>query len=174
VLIKTFTLRFDPRIEGFDDQGLRAFLSDKEVQSVREHFFIKDDTPYWAFVVNYDIQPTSGEPTPGAKPRSKGPDYRSILQEEHWPLFNTLRDWRSEKAKAEGVPPYLVFTNIQLAEAVVRKVGTLAGLGEIRGIGATKVKKYGNEVLALLGSAPDSTPSVEHVVVQGEHEGDDA
>ena len=33
----------------------------------------------------------------------------------HWPLFNTLRDWRSEPAEADGFPPYVICNNRQLA-----------------------------------------------------------
>ena len=121
MLIRIFTLRFDPAIEGFDDEGLRRFIGDKAVRSVREHFFVKDETPYWTFMVMYDVKPASGELTPEKGGRKEKPDYRSILKEEHWPLFNALRDWRSEKAKTEGVPPYLVFTNLELAHIVVRR-----------------------------------------------------
>jgi len=62
MLIKTFTLRFDPALDGFDDEGLRAFISGKEVKSLRQHFFMKDETPYWAFAVTYDVKPAAGEP----------------------------------------------------------------------------------------------------------------
>ncbi len=153
--VKVFTLRFDPRIEGFDDEGLRAFMADKQVSSVREHFFSHADTPYWAVMVAYELTRNDGEPGAGAssqRSKERQPDYRSILGESHWPLFNALRDWRSEKAKAEGVPPYLVFTNAQLAEVVTRPATSLAALGEIRGIGTAKVQRYGAELLAALGS----------------------
>lgn len=158
MLVRTFTLRFDSRIDGFDDEGLRAFMSDKDVKSVRDHFFLKDETPYWAFAVSYDVPPNNGCPAPGKKADNPKPDYRSILQEEHWPLFNVLRDWRAEKAKAEGIPPYLVFTNAELAQVTVRAPATLSALGEIHGIGTAKIKRFGREVLAILAKVSASTP----------------
>ena len=41
-LVRIFTLRFN-RVPGrFDDEELRDFLKDKEVLSIRDHFFVKD------------------------------------------------------------------------------------------------------------------------------------
>ena len=39
--------------------------------------------------------------------------WRESLAKEDWPLFNTLRDWRAECAKAEGIPPYVICNNRQ-------------------------------------------------------------
>ncbi|MBE9594400.1 MAG: HRDC domain-containing protein [Proteobacteria bacterium] len=32
-----------------------------------------------------------------------------------WLLFNVLREWRAERCKEEGIPPYVIYTNLQLA-----------------------------------------------------------
>jgi superfamily II DNA helicase RecQ len=66
------------------------------------------------------------------------------------PLFDTLRTWRSERAKQDGVPPYIICTNQQLAQMVATRPDTLAGLGKIHGFGPTKSEKYGQEILTLL------------------------
>ncbi|MFA6111135.1 MAG: hypothetical protein WDA75_20450 [Candidatus Latescibacterota bacterium] len=55
MLVRIFTLRFDPVLGGFDDGPLREFSSDKKVLSVRDHFFIKDETPCLAVVVTYNL-----------------------------------------------------------------------------------------------------------------------
>jgi hypothetical protein len=49
MLIKIFTLKFSEAIGGFDDEKLRTFMADKEIVSMKERFFIKDNVPYWAF-----------------------------------------------------------------------------------------------------------------------------
>ena len=51
--LRIFTLRFDPGLEGFDDAPVTAFLADKEVLGIGEHFFVKDDVPYLVLVVRY-------------------------------------------------------------------------------------------------------------------------
>jgi DNA helicase-2/ATP-dependent DNA helicase PcrA len=69
-------------------------------------------------------------------------------------LFERLRVWRAETAKAESVPAYVVFTDLTLqaiAEVRPRSVDALLG---ISGIGRTKQEKYGEAVVALLDEAP--------------------
>ncbi len=64
-------------------------------------------------------------------------------------LFNLLRDWRSQKSKKEGVPPYILFTNQQLADIVKKRPQTIAELTQIDGIGNGKSQKYGSDILGI-------------------------
>ncbi len=41
--VRIFTLRFNPFTEGFDDSAVADFMKDKEVLSINDHFFVKDD-----------------------------------------------------------------------------------------------------------------------------------
>jgi superfamily II DNA helicase RecQ len=72
-------------------------------------------------------------------------------------LFNTLRDWRAERCKKDGVPPYVICTNQQLAAVVAQRPQSLTGLMRIEGIGKAKAEKYGQEMLAIL-SAREEPP----------------
>ena len=56
MLVRVFTLRFNPATERFDDSAVAGFLADKEVLSISDHFFVKDDVPYLA------LQATEGLP----------------------------------------------------------------------------------------------------------------
>jgi DNA helicase-2/ATP-dependent DNA helicase PcrA len=70
-------------------------------------------------------------------------------------LFERLRAWRLERAQADGVPAYVVFTDLTLqALAEVRPADTKALL-RVNGIGAAKLDRYGEEVLALLAKPQD-------------------
>jgi len=148
--VRLFTLRFNPATESFDDTAVTQFLADKEVCSIRDHFFIKDDTPYLTLVVCY--RPSALPPPPEAQRegRQRDESWRETLPKEDWPLFNTLRDWRSERAKADGIPPYVICNNRQLAEVVRARPDTLTALGAIEGFGEGKLKRYGQELLALV------------------------
>ncbi len=64
-------------------------------------------------------------------------------------LFNLLRDWRSQRSKKEGVPPYILFTNQQLTDIVKKRPQSLAELTQIAGIGKGKADKYGEEILSI-------------------------
>ncbi len=72
-----------------------------------------------------------------------------ILSESDQGLFNILRDWRSERCKKEGVPPYIIFNNNQLAEIVKQKPQSKVDLLKISGIGNAKTEKYGEEILKI-------------------------
>ncbi|MFE9391932.1 DNA helicase RecQ [Streptomyces sp. NPDC006784] len=76
------------------------------------------------------------------------------LPEEAVPLFETLRGWRAEQAREQGVPAYVVFHDATLREIAVRRPGTLGELGEITGVGEKKLATYGEGVLAALAGGP--------------------
>jgi DNA helicase-2/ATP-dependent DNA helicase PcrA len=64
-------------------------------------------------------------------------------------LYERLREWRVAQAKAIGQPAYCVFTDkTLLAIAEVRPTGPHE-LAVIAGVGARKLDKYGEDVLAL-------------------------
>ena len=67
------------------------------------------------------------------------------------PLFDRLREWRRSRAKADGVPAYVVFPDRTLVEIADRKPRDRTGLASISGIGPAKLQRYGDEVLALIG-----------------------
>ena len=65
-------------------------------------------------------------------------------------LFDALKSWRRETANASAVPPYVIFHDATLAGIVRAKPADLVALGRVPGIGEAKLKKYGNEVLAVV------------------------
>lgn len=72
------------------------------------------------------------------------------LSAEDAKLFEELRDWRLEEAKANSIPAYVVFNDATLYQLVINKPQDLASLGRIEGIGNKKIATYGESILALL------------------------
>ncbi len=68
-------------------------------------------------------------------------------------LFESLRAWRSAEAKAQSVPPYVIFHDTVLRDIAAVRPGSLDELGQIKGVGASKLQRYGAGVLAVLLSA---------------------
>lgn len=66
------------------------------------------------------------------------------------PCFAALRDWRRRTALAQGVPAYVIFQDRTLAEIAASRPDSLAALGTIPGVGATKLERYGRAVLDTL------------------------
>jgi ATP-dependent DNA helicase RecQ len=86
--------------------------------------------------------------------------WRHLIDEAEVPLFNTLRDWRLARCKRDGVPPYVICNNQQLAAIVKARPQSLAALGQIEGFGEAKMRSYGAEILALMAHpAPEPPPA---------------
>ena len=65
-------------------------------------------------------------------------------------LFQALRARRLALARAQGVPPYVIFhdsTLAEMAQARPRELGQMAG---ITGVGAAKLERYGVEFLGVI------------------------
>jgi ATP-dependent DNA helicase RecQ len=172
MLMRVITLRFDPVTSSFDDAPVRDFIKDKEVLAIRDHFFMKNEVPYLVVLVTYDLrQPETAAPT--TSPRNQ-PDmsWRTQVSAEELPLFNALRDWRTERSKREGVPPYVICTNRQFAAMVKARPQSLGKLAEIEGFGKAKLEKYGQDILALLTRTPFQA-SQTTTVSEHEASGDD-
>jgi DNA helicase-2/ATP-dependent DNA helicase PcrA len=73
------------------------------------------------------------------------------ISEANAGLYNFLKAWRLEQARADKVPAYVVFTNQTLEELANVRPGTVAELLTISGIGPAKVDRYGDQILAIIG-----------------------
>ena len=65
-------------------------------------------------------------------------------------MFDELRALRKELASRDGVPPYMVFSDATLRDMVAALPQTLDEMLEVKGVGETKLKKYGQEFLDCL------------------------
>jgi len=84
---------------------------------------------------------------PADRTRGRCADCPPAYDEE---LFEQLRTWRLERARADAVPAYVVFTDATLEALAARRPASLAELATVNGVGSVKLERYGTEVLALL------------------------
>ncbi|HEY8693665.1 MAG TPA: RecQ family ATP-dependent DNA helicase [Chloroflexota bacterium] len=68
-------------------------------------------------------------------------------------LFERLRALRRQIADEQGVPPYVVFADATLSDMVRLRPTTLADMLAVRGVGATKLERYGEAFLKALANA---------------------
>jgi ATP-dependent DNA helicase RecQ len=68
-------------------------------------------------------------------------------------LVMALKAWRLEQARLQGVPPYVVFHDRTLMELAARRPLDRDELATIGGIGAAKLERYGDGLLALFAQA---------------------
>jgi DNA helicase-2/ATP-dependent DNA helicase PcrA len=68
-------------------------------------------------------------------------------------LFGRLRSWRKAQAEAQGVPPYVVFSDATLVAIADARPQSRDGLAQISGVGPTKLTRYAAPVLEVVGGA---------------------
>jgi hypothetical protein len=66
----------------------------------------------------------------------------------HPELFKILKDWRSQKAREEGLLHYQILHQKTLIQIATNLPGTLPALQGIKGIGKRLAEKYGKELVA--------------------------
>ena len=105
----------------------------------------------------------------GLERRDRGPQALRAVAEErapgagaprdasarHAPLTRSaesegLRAWRTERARADGMPSYVILHDSTLEAIVEARPRTIAELSRIKGMGPTKLERYGVEILAAL------------------------
>lgn len=135
-----------PAQGGGDAQdALNRHLANARVLSVERAFVADGANSFWSVCVL--SQPGARDAKPAAKPRV---DYREVLGEADFGVYLRLRELRKTLAERDGVPPYAVFTNEQLAEIARRRADSVTALREIDGVGEARVEKYATSVLGAL------------------------
>lgn len=130
---------------GIPADELNKFCSQHRVVQVEKHFVENGDTSFWSFCVGYlDVDNRQG-----ANLRSRI-DYREVLNEADFAVFAKLRTVRKQLAEADGVPPYAVFTNEQLAKMVTEKITSKSEMKAIDGVGESRIAKYADAMLEVL------------------------
>jgi ATP-dependent DNA helicase RecQ len=68
------------------------------------------------------------------------------------PLVAELKAWRTRRAREDGVPAYVVLHDATLTELAARRPGSAAELAAVKGLGPTKIDRYGDELLDVLAT----------------------
>lgn len=140
------------RDDGRSAALLNEFLKSHRVLHVDRQWIANGENSCWNFCVDYwDPQDASSASRSGRT--KERVDYKEVLPPNEFAIFAALRDWRRQLAKQESVPPYTIFDNEQLAQMVQAKPTSKESLAAIPGVGAARIDKYGEAVLAVLSNA---------------------
>ena len=83
--------------------------------------------------------------------RSKDLSTRAAPESCSPELLEALRKWRLSLARELGVPAFVIFHDSTLEAIATARPRALAALRRISGIGATKLERYGEALLAICG-----------------------
>ena len=133
-------------------EALNQHLTTSRVAHVEKEFVADGANSYWSVCLsNVDgTAPLNRAADGHRRGSSKSIDYREVLAPDEFGLYDRLRTLRKGIAEAEGLPPYAVFTNEQLAAMVRNRASTAAALAAIDGIGEARVRRYAAGLLPLL------------------------
>jgi superfamily I DNA/RNA helicase len=95
------------------------------------------------------------DPRPGRRPG------RARRDSPAWPdpdpeIMADLRLWRSQAARASGVPPYVIFHDVTLSAVASLRPRTHDELLSVPGMGPVKASRYGQTVLEIVAKGPVS------------------
>ncbi len=178
-LIDVLLGKATPKVEQFNHQQLSTFGIGKELAQTQWSSVYRQLAA--AGYINVDMEAYGGlKLTEAARPVLKGqqgvwlrrdaePAKRKTSKVERGsrlreafaganedPLWQALKAKRMELAREQGVPPYVIFHDSTLLEMLNRKPQTLNEMGQISGVGQSKLAKYGDAFLQVVEEVGNS------------------
>jgi ribonuclease D len=98
------------------------------------------------------LTPPSGETRTPRKRRAPQPPPRPLTQDEKQAVAS-LKKWRLAKANEEHLPAYMICPDRTLEHLAMERPVTLEALNSIHGLGASKIARFGEELLEALKRA---------------------
>ena len=146
--VKVLKIRLSDKFIEHDQTVLDRFLRDNNVIKF-ESAFVKDEEGYWSVILYYEEQKMSVNDT-------KTPKYSAENDEDLNPdeikILDSLKLWRTEKARDQNLPVYFIATNKELLSIAKYKPIKKEELREIKGFGKHKIENYGEEIIESLES----------------------
>ena len=146
-----------PASGGPIEENLNQFLTRHRVLKIEKQFLAEGTNGFWVYCVEYSSGGGGKEKQSVIdSPGRKMVDYKEILSPLDFTLFLKLKDWRKERAEADGIEAsYTIFTNAQLAEIAQTRSKTKTALGKIPGVGEKRLENYGDDILKIIKKEKD-------------------
>ena len=120
------------------EEEINKFLRSHRVLQLERHY-VADNGGYWAMLIEY----ADGDPVAEAPPQGRSrKDPTEGMTDEEKMRFSVYRDVRKVVSQRRAIPPYLVFTNEELAILARLPVVNEETTKDIKGIGPQRLKDY--------------------------------
>ena len=144
--ITTFKIRLNDEFQAEDKQLLNDFLQNNHILQTTSQF-VHDKEHYWSILLRYSEKYTSvNEPAP----KKYAANDSEILNADEIKILEALKIWRTERAKEDNLPPYMIATNSELFSIAKFKPAKKEELIELKGFGEKKIEKFGAEIIDIL------------------------
>ena len=144
--VQLFKIRLSDEFIYADQNVLDRFLQENNILKY-ETAFVKDEDSYWSVVLYYEeLKLQVNE----SKPKKYSVQNDTELSSDEIKILDSLKLWRSEKAKDQKLPVYFIATNKELFSIAKYKPAKKEELLEIKGFGKRKIANYGEEIIEIL------------------------
>ena len=120
----------------------RTAASGREGRRSRSRF-LDGLVPPSARRVRVVVAAGSGRADGSSRPAKVDPADRS-------PLSNALRAWRTARARADAVAPFIIFHDTTIEAIAASRPRSIAELRRVPGVGPTKLDRYGEEIIGVV------------------------
>lgn len=143
--IKHFYIRLDEAYLEADQELLNNFILDKIVKKSTTQFLEIAGNKCWSILVFYESEQESSSSS-----ANKIIYTIEQLNEEEVLIYETLRQWRYNKAQENEVELYMICTNSELITIAKAKPRNQEELMQVKGFGPKKSASYGEDIFAVL------------------------
>ncbi|WP_312765654.1 HRDC domain-containing protein [Epilithonimonas sp.] len=144
--IKVLKIRISEESQTSDESLVNDFISRHNIVNMNSKL-VQDEINYWSVLIYYQ------EKSEQSNSNKMSIDSEEELSEEEKIIYNKLKDWRFEKSKELQQPPYIIFHNKHLMSIAKFKPYNLQDMEQINGLGESKIKRYGAEIIEILENA---------------------
>lgn len=149
--IKVLKVRVEEEFLLNDQKFVNEFVSTIQVIKV-ETAFVQEDN-YWSIMIQFqeDVKPqVVAEVILNTDKYQEFSYEEEFLSPDEIAILESLKLWRSEKAKAINIPSYCIASNKELTSVAKYKPIKKEELLHIKGFGKHKIENYGEEILQIL------------------------
>ncbi len=143
--VKVFHIRLTKDNLQTDQDNLNEFLDSVTIKKTSTQL-INGQPNFWSILVFYDDQKAEKQ----SDKFTVTSDTELTTDEKR--IFDTLKQWRLDKASELNIPSFMVCHNTELMTVAKVKPQTLDELIKIKGFGEHKIAKFGDDILAVLNS----------------------
>ena len=144
--IKLLKIRLQEEFQALDETAANYFLANNQILQLNAQL-ITEDHAYWSILVNFEDQKKEVKEQ---KQSNYKPEQQDLMNADEVKILDSLKLWRSEKAKEQKLPHYMIASNNELINIVKFKPAKKEELIEIKGFGKYKVENFGSEILEIL------------------------
>lgn len=147
--VKLIKIRVSEKDVVADQNYLDNFLKNHHIIKI-ETAFVNDSEKenFWSVILYYEEQKLSVNEKKSVKYSAENEE----LNSDEIKILDSLKIWRSEKAKEENLPSYFIATNKELVSVAKFRPLKKEELLEIKGFGKHKIENYGEEIIEILES----------------------